>query len=873
MKKEHKKNQSNLTYSNVSKSVDDLRNGDNADVFEAAIEEAMFDIGERRQAEEALLNAGALQRAIFNSANFSCIATDAKGVIQIFNVGAERMLGYSAIEVVDNITPAEISEPQEIIARAKALSAEFSTPIEPGFDALVFKATRGIEDIYELTYIRKDGSRFPAVVSVTALRDDPGSIIGYLLIGTDNSVGKQAEEALLKAGALQKAIFNSANFSSIATDARGVIQIFNVGAERMLGYTADEVMNKITPADISDPKEVIERAKVLSIELETPITPGFDALVFKARRGIEDIYELTYIRKDGSRFPAVVSVTALRDEQDAIIGYLLIGTDNTARKRIEEEQKELGRRLQDQHFYTRNLIESNIDALTTTDPSGIITDVNKQMEELTGNNRDSLIGTPFKAYFTDPTLAAAGIEKVLSEKKVSDYELTARAKNGKETVVSINATTFYHRDQKLQGIFYGARDVTDRNRLNQKLLEKNIELENAKAVAEKANLAKSDFLSSMSHELRTPLGAILGFAQLMESGIPPLAPAQKRSIAQILKAGWYLLELINEILDLALIESGKLPMSIEAVSLAEVIEECVLMSEPQARSHNIKVVFKRLATKDFLNVDRTRLKQVIINLLSNAIKYNREGGSVVLECSQSSEDMMRISVRDTGEGLSAEQLFQLFQPFNRLGQEANGQEGTGIGLVVSKRLVESMGGIIGVQSTVGVGSVFWFELHRTDQPLSSIENTPAMASVALEYEAPERLQTLLYVEDNPANLMLVENIIARRSNLRFLSAADAIKGIEMAHTHQPDVILMDINLPGISGLTALKILRESPMTASIPVVALSANAIPRDIEKGLDAGFFGYLTKPLRINDFMKTLDIALEQANKSVNSLDKGTQ
>ena len=860
MKGENKRSPSSLAKSDVIETLLGLNSEDDVDLFEAAIEE----VTERRHAEEALLNAGALQRAIFNSANFSCIATDAKGVIQIFNVGAERMLGYSAIEVVDNITPAEISDPQEIIARAKALSVELSTPIEPGFDALVFKATRGIEDIYELTYIRKDGSRFPAVVSVTALRDDQGIIIGYLLIGTDNSVGKQAEEALLKAGALQKAIFNSANFSSIATDAHGVIQIFNVGAERMLGYTADEVMNKITPADISDPKEVIERAKELSIELDTAITPGFDALVFKARRGIEDIYELTYIRKDGSRFPAVVSVTALRDEHKAIIGYLLIGTDNTARKRIEEEQKELGRRLQDQHFYTRNLIESNIDALTTTDPSGIITDVNKQMEELTGNNRDSLIGTPFKDYFTDPEFAAAGIKRVLSEKIISDYELTARTKNGKETVVSINATTFYHRDNKLQGIFYGARDVTERNRLNQKLLEKNIELENAKAVAEKANLAKSDFLSSMSHELRTPLGAILGFAQLMESSTPAPPPAQKRSIAQILKAGWYLLELINEILDLALIESGKLPMSLEAVSLSEVMQECVLMSEPQAQLHDIKVVFTRSSTKDFLNVDRTRLKQVIINLLSNAIKYNRKGGSVILEHSQSSDDMMRFSVRDTGEGLSAEQLGQLFQPFNRLGQEANNQEGTGIGLVVSKRLVESMGGVIGVQSTVGVGSVFWFELKRTDEPVSNLADSAIMVTETLQYEDSERLQTLLYVEDNPANLMLVENIISRRPNLRFLSAADAIQGIEMAHTHQPDVILMDINLPGISGLIALKILRESPITASIPVVALSANAIPRDIEKGLDAGFFHYLTKPLRINEFLKTLDIALEYANKS---------
>ncbi|MEA2736301.1 MAG: hypothetical protein QOE14_2752 [Humisphaera sp.] len=290
------------------------------------------DISERKRAEAALLKAGALQAAIFNSANFSSVATDAKGVIQIFNVGAERMLGYAAADVMNKITPADISDPQEVIARAKALSAELGTPITPGFEALVFKASRGIEDIYELTYIRKDGSRFPAVVSVTALRDAQNAIIGYLLIGTDNTARKHAEEALLKAGALQAAIFNSANFSSIATDAKGVIQIFNVGAQRMLGYTAGDVMNKITPADISDPQEVIARAKALSAELGTPITPGFEALVFKASRGIEDIYELTYIRKDGSRFPAVVSVTALRDAENAIIGYLLIGTDNTARK-------------------------------------------------------------------------------------------------------------------------------------------------------------------------------------------------------------------------------------------------------------------------------------------------------------------------------------------------------------------------------------------------------------------------------------------------------------------------------------------------------------------------------------------------------------
>jgi PAS domain S-box-containing protein len=771
--------------------------------------------------KEVLLKAGALQNAIFNSANFSSIATDERGVIQLFNVGAERMLGYTAAEVMDKVTPADISDPQEVIARAEALSLELGTPITPGFEALVFKASRGIEDIYELTYFRKDGSRFPAVVSVTALRDDQGAIIGYLLIGTDNTARKQAEEALLKAGALQSAIFNSANFSSIATDAKGVIQIFNVGAERMLGYTAAEVMDKVTPADISDPQEVIARAKALSLELETPIAPGFEALVFKASRGIEDIYELTYIRKDGSRFPAIVSVTALRDDQGGIIGYLLIGTDNTARKQVEAEQKLLDQRLRDQQFYTRSLFESNIDAIMTTNPSGIITDVNKQMEALTGCTRDELIGAPFKNYFTDPERAEASIKLTLSEKKVTNYELTARAWDGKETVVSYNATTFYDRDRRLQGVFAAARDVTERKRLDQVLQEKNVELESAKSVAEKANLAKSEFLSSMSHELRSPLNAILGFAQLMESDSPQPTPAQRESIAQILQAGWHLLKLINEILDLAKIESRQVPLSEEPVSLAEVMLECQAMIEPQMQQRDIHMIFPRFDIPCFVLADRTRLKQVLINLLSNAIKYNIKQGTVEVKCTESTPGRIRVSIRDAGVGLYPEQLAQLFQPFNRLGQEAGGEEGTGIGLVVAKRLVELMGGVIGVESTVGVGSVFWFELISVAEPHLSMEGGDAAALAQPQVPRGARLYTLLYVEDNPANLKLVEQIIARHPDIRLLTAVNGNSGIEVARVSQPEVILMDINLPDINGFEALKILRSDPATAHIPVIAIS----------------------------------------------------
>jgi PAS domain S-box-containing protein len=660
----------------------------------------------RKRAEDALLKAGALQRAIFNSANFSSIATDAKGVIQIFNVGAERMLGYAAEEVVNKITPADISDSQEIIARAQALTAELQTAIAPGFEALIFKASRGIEDIYELTYIRKDGSRFPAVVSVTALRDVEGAIIGYLLIGTDNTARKRAEDALLKAGALQRAIFNSANFSSIATDAKGVIQIFNVGAERMLGYTAEEVVNKITPADISDSQEIIARAEALTVELQTSIAPGFEALIFKASRGIEDIYELTYIRKDGSRFPAVVSVTALRDVEGAIIGYLLIGTDNTARKQIEAEQAQLAQRLRDHQFYTRSLFESNIDALMTTDAPGIITDVNKQMEALTGCTRDELIGAPFKTFFTEPERAEAGIKLALSKRKVTDYELTARDRDGKETVVSYNATTLYDRDRRLQGVFAAVREITERKQYERSLRE-------ATYRAEHASTAKSEFLANMSHEIRTPLNAVIGLGYLLEH--TTLSEDQRQLLTKIQFGGRALLGVINNVLDLSKIEAGEMSLEDEPFDLPELVRDLGQMLAPQAASKGIELLVQAAAALPrMVKGDASRLRQILTNLVGNSIKFT-ETGHVELQvfCTEASSDRLRLrcTVQDTGIGIEPAALERLFTPFTQADASTTRRfGGTGLGLSIARRFIELMGGEIGVTSKPGVGSTFWIEI-------------------------------------------------------------------------------------------------------------------------------------------------------------------
>ena len=656
----------------------------------------------------------------------------------------------------------------------------------------------------------------------------------------------------MKTGALQDAILTSPNFSIIATDEKGVIQLFNIGAETMLGYLAVEVVNKITPADIHDPQEVIERAQALSRELATPIAPGFEALAFKASRGIEDKYELTYIRKDGSRFPAIVSVTALRDAAGGIIGYLLIGTDNSARKQVEEKLRwtEEGFRL---------MVESVTDcAIVMLDSEGRVVSWNTGAQRIKGYSAEEIVGQHFSRFYP-PADVTRGVPQrdldLAAAQGRCEVEGWRVRKDGSTFWANVVFTAIRDPAGNARGFAKLTRDLTERRQVEQTLTE-------AKGAAEKANLAKSEFLSSMSHELRSPLNAILGFAQLMESDVTPATPSQKASIDEILRAGWYLLELINEILDLAQIESGRLSLSTEPTSLAEVLLECQAMIEPQAQPRGIRMTFPSFEVPCYVAVDRTRLKQVLINFLSNAIKYNKSGGTVVVDLAGSTLERIRINVRDTGAGLPPEKRAQLFEPFNRLGQEHGAEQGTGIGLVMSKRLVELMGGVLGVESQVGVGSVFWCEVGAAVAPELEAAAAESVAVADSDAQPGAQARTLLYVEDNPANLKLVEQLIARRSTIRLLTAVDGNQGIQLARAHQPDVILMDINLPGISGIEALKILRDDPVTAHIPIVALSANAMPRDIARGLEAGFVSYLTKPIKVKEFMEALDAALQSVH-----------
>ncbi|MFA7062260.1 MAG: ATP-binding protein, partial [Pedobacter sp.] len=568
-------------------------------------------------------------------------------------------------------------------------------------------------------------------------------------------------------------------------DEVGQIEKVNLTGANILGIERRLLVNKPFAAFIAD-----EGGKELfSSHLETVL-----------KRGGMQRCEVRLTGKNGTVIYGQLQSVAVNDIENSKDHILCSIVDGTV-------ARQLGVEVQDAREYAENIVETVRKPLVVLDSGLKVLTANHSFYDTFKVTPEETIGNFIydlgNRQWDIPQLRVLFEEILPNNTVINDYEVDHIFPGIDRKIILLNARQIFRKKIGSHIILLAMEDITMRKqadaekaRLDRILQDKNVELESAMLAAEKANQAKSEFLSNMSHELRTPLGAILGFAQLLESGSPLPKPAQKRSIDQILKAGWYLLELINEILDLALIESGKLSLSLEPVSLSEVMHECEVMVEPQAKERGISVAFSRFETPYFVNADRTRVKQLLINLLSNAIKYNRTDGKVNVTFTLAPLDSIRISVRDTGDGLAPEQLTQLFQPFNRLGQKSGDEQGTGIGLVVCKRLVELMGGKIGVESTVGQGSVFWFELKRTDEPQPT-DHSAEFATVSVEQtKSTEQVYTLLYIEDNPANLMLVKDLIARRPDIRFLSAREAIRGMEIAHDSLPDVILMDINLPG-----------------------------------------------------------------------------
>lgn len=541
----------------------------------------------------------------------------------------------------------------------------------------------------------------------------------------------------------------------------------------------------------------------------------------------------------------------------------------------EREQAE--RALQRAYGENRAVTEAVNDNLFMVDPAGRLVWWNRHAEVSTGRSAQQLRGLPASELFDerDRAAVAEAVARVLKDGQgiVEARLLTVAGPVDHQ----FNGVRVLDAQGRLLGIASSGRDISERKRSEEALRRLNEELEErvahrttqllaAKDEAERANLAKSDFLSRMSHELRTPMNAVLGFAQLLEMDGNTARPDEQRDFARhIRRAGEHLLALINDVLDLAQVESGKLSVRLEPVALAGVIDECLELVRDRARARGIALAVQADDGSAQVFADRIRLKQVILNLLSNAVKYNREQGSVRLAW-HADGAQLRLGITDTGAGLSADQVARLFVPFERLDAHNIAVEGTGIGLALSKHLTRLMGGEIGVDSRPGVGSTFWIALP---QALAAELPAPGPGE---QGEAPrqapaasaDRPRDVLCIEDNAANMMLIEQTLARHADMRLIAAADADSGLALARTQRPDLILLDINLPGIDGWAVMARLQADASTRGIPVVAITANAMPRDLERGRTAGFAAYLTKPLDIAHFDHVLEQVLSSAGRA---------
>jgi PAS domain S-box-containing protein len=507
------------------------------------------------------------------------------------------------------------------------------------------------------------------------------------------------------------------------------------------------------------------------------------------------------------------------------------------------EEHAAQRALRDQQFYTRSLFESNIDALITTDPEGLITDVNQQMETLTACRREDLIGAAFKNHFTDPARAEAGINQVLRENRLTDYELTARACDGRETEVSYNATTFYDRDGKLQGVFAAARDVTERKRLEQTLQDNNLELENARVAAEAASLAKSDFLANMSHEIRTPMNAIIGMSYLVLK--TDLTTRQRDYIRKVQGSSRHLLGIIDDILDFSKIEAGKLTIENADFELEKVLDNVadLIGDKTSAKGLELVVDIDR-NVPSHLRGDSLRLGQILINYSNNAVKFTEHGEiHIAISLREQSEHavLLHCAVRDTGIGLTAEQMGRLFQSFSQADTSTTRKfGGTGLGLVIAKKLAELMGGEVGVDSAPGKGSTFWFtaRLERGDR-----QHLPRALAADLQGKR------VLVVDDNANARRVLSDMLSSMSLKVDLAESGEAAIIEVAHAEAEglpyDIIFLDWQMPGMNGVETAKLLRQR-QTGRIPfMIMVTAYAREEVIKDAEEAGIDAVLIKPV----------------------------
>ena len=654
------------------------------------------------------------------------------------------------------------------------------------------------------------------------MRDAEGAPLSMLGVVQDIDERKRAEIALAERERQLLEAQSLASLGNWSADLASGELVWSDEIYRIFGYEPGSISPSINAFHAAVHPEDLER--VNQSERQAEETGHYDVVhrIVRPDGSIRYVHELAQMRFD-----------ELGKAQH------LIGTaqDVTELKQAEQDL-----------LIFRRVFDATGQGIGVADTDGYLLYSNPAHDRLHGYEPQESQGKQFKQFFSGKIMqwAPEAVIKTIAEGKSWSGLLPIVRKDGSEVITASNVGFIAGEDGKPQYLFNIMSDYSSE-------LERQQQLAQAKEEADRANQAKSEFLSSMSHELRTPMNAILGFGQLIEYD-EALSDEHQDSVREIIKAGTHLLELIGEVLDLSKVESGNIDLSLEPVEVCTVVDECLSLVRPLADQRNIELRHQGLEGVA-VRADRTRLKQVLLNLLSNAIKYNREGGSIAVKLQYEGNDRLRIQVIDTGQGISSDRLTELFEPFNRLGAEEGEIEGTGIGLTITQRIVEMMGGRVNVQSELGVGSTFWIEL-----PLESLSDTSRTHEVSTDVDDPAARfdsgteYTVLYIEDNPSNIKLMSQLLSRVPHIHLLTAHTSELGIELAMARQPDLILMDINMPGMNGYQVLEVLKAGTSLKNTPVIAITANAMPRDIERGKAAGFADYLTKPLNVEHFLDTV-------------------
>lgn len=680
----------------------------------------------------------------------------------------------------------------------------------------------------EFRIVRPDGQARWIRTKGAPVATEHGRVKRIAVVSEDVTHERALRDALNASEHQLRLVIDSvADYAIIVLDPQGRVADWNTGAERINGYLAREIIGR--HFSIFYPPELIA-AHHPQRELEAALATG------------QFQEEGERVRKDGSRFWAEVTLTPMRDASGDLRGFAKVTRDVTERKQIEEALRKSEERF-------RLLAENSRDVIRIYDPDGTIRYASPSSRAVLGYDPDELIGRRSSEFQHPEDLAARDDRLRTIIATDADSTITYRGRRNDGTFVWLEANVRALRDARngeLVGFQEAARDISERK-------EAEAAVSRAREAAEQANAAKNEFLSRMSHELRTPLHAILGFGELLRREDLPVD--QREKLLQIIRGSHHLLDLINEILDISRIERRELGLALEAVHVGELVQETLALVAPLAAARSVIIGAPVGASADIHALaDRQRLTQVLLNLLSNAVKYNHEGGTVRLTYARAVSNRVRIQVRDTGPGIAPHDLTRVFEPFDRLGAEATGVEGTGLGLALSKHLLRAMDGEIGVDSRVGEGTTFWFELPATIRPAQPPAPSHNDAPIpVMPSRAPAR--TVLYVEDNPSNIALVKTILAERPQVTLIVATRGGLAVELARRHQPTLILLDLNLPDISGEEVLGRLRRDPRTADIPIVVVSADATHSKVTRLRRSGAADYLTKPFGFERFLAVID------------------